>query len=261
MSQGGTIARRQPPVSDHDILPVSTTPIGTSHLQATEPFWPFAETPTQLVGKMKGKFTSFENGIYELRKDDQIFTDNYPTPVAFELMARTDKYELRFGYIEKEMIFNWGSNFDEFRVGSGPAADKGPFDGRHVPSQGRIPENEWVKIVVIATLDSLEIWADGTQRFFGKADLSRFNEPFRVSQWGLSVVQVKSLFVGLPRGIDAQTKYVAETTIQSTGHRLCGIWKHQKGVSLLVRYWQKRRNVSGLSAGTFQKAQPRPTDQ
>src|SRR5208282_3607878 len=49
------------------------------------------------------------------------------------------------------------------------------------------------------TLDSFEIWADGTQRFFGKADLSRFNEPFRVSQWGLSIIHVKSLLVGFPR--------------------------------------------------------------
>jgi hypothetical protein len=183
---------------------VIATPNITGNTQNTsdDPPWPFAEMPTEMIGRMQGKYTSFDGGIYELRKGDKITTDNFATPIAFQLIAKTNSRNLRIGYIEKEIIFNWEGTEDEdandLRIGSGNSLIKGPFDGRHVPHKGKISIDTWVTITLIASLDSLEIWAEGSQRFFGKADLSRFNEPFAVFQRG-SIIQVKSLLVGRPR--------------------------------------------------------------
>jgi hypothetical protein len=162
--------------------------------------WPFGDGPKrQLIDKMSANRLSLKmkGGIYELGDGDIITTHRAFSPtIAFRLTAKTNLYELRFAYIEKEMIFNWGSNANQFRIGEVPGTreeDKGPFDGKHVDGKGNIPIDTWVRIDVVVTETSFRVLVEGKERFFGEADMSGYKDSFRVYTWGLSKVSVRSL--------------------------------------------------------------------
>ena len=161
---------------------------------------PFSGRPRNLLKKMSGSYASVKNGIYELREGDQITTTEFfRPPVAFRVVAKTDSSNLRIGYIEEEIIFNWESNPSQLRIGNQPGSKKrGPFCEMHKRGLGRIPVNKWVTVDLVATKESLSIRVDGSPRFFEKANLSEIYEPFSVFQGAKSTVHVRSLLVGLP---------------------------------------------------------------
>ncbi len=82
----------------------------------------------------------------------------FEPPIAIEYRVKTDSTNVRLGFGADQIIFNWEMNLDELRVDGGPAAN------RHVPGQGRVPQNEFVTIRQVVKDDRMEIQVDGKRR-------------------------------------------------------------------------------------------------
>jgi hypothetical protein len=155
---------------------------------------PFRGKTSELIHSMTGKSSAFANSVYVLNQGDRISTtSSYSTPVAFRLVAQTNSTNVRIAYAANEIIFNWEMDPTQLRI------DGGPANGRHKPGAGGIPINQWVTIDLVVKTDSMDIAVDGDPRYHTQADFSKINEPLAIFPNARSIVQVKSLLVGLPK--------------------------------------------------------------
>lgn len=155
---------------------------------------PFARRGKQILRTMSGTHASVEGGIVELREGDEIVsTGFFNTPVVFRIRAKTSSTNIRFSYVENELIFNWEYKFGVLRI------DGGPLHGVEEPNVGQIPQNEWVTIDLFYYLDSIRIDVDGDTRYRKNADFSKVNTSFSIFTGGHSTVYVKSVIVGTPK--------------------------------------------------------------
>jgi hypothetical protein len=147
-----------------------------------------ADHMADLMPSMKGKFTSYTNGIYLLDTDDKIISDQeFVPPIAFRIVAQTDSTNIRLGYADDEIIFNWEDHPGELYIGGGPVG------GSRKPDAGRIPVKTWVTIDLVVLPDSMTITVDGEQRFTAKADFSEVRQKLSIFERDHAKVQVKSI--------------------------------------------------------------------
>jgi hypothetical protein len=141
-----------------------------------------------LMSSMKGRFASYNGGIYLLDTDDKITTaQEFVPPIAFRIVAQTDSTNIRIGYAADEIIFNWEDHPGELYIGGGPAG------GSRKEGAGQVPINTWVTIDLVVLPDSMTITVDGEQRFTTKADFSEVRQKLSIFERDHSKVQVKSI--------------------------------------------------------------------
>jgi hypothetical protein len=156
--------------------------------------------PSQFIGKAKeyikktsGYYPAPVSGVYELRKENSIHTnEDFSPPITFRVIAKTSAENIRVKYAETEVVFNWETNTTHLRVDGGPAG------GQHQEGTGEIPPNQWVRIDMVFKPNSMEVFAEGTRRCARNADFSKQLGPIKISQRGLSVISVQSILVERP---------------------------------------------------------------
>ncbi|HUT01221.1 MAG TPA: hypothetical protein VM031_02105 [Phycisphaerae bacterium] len=81
-------------------------------------------------------------------------------PFTAEFIAKTDSIEIRIGYRERGVvILSWELNQDELRIADFATGEHMGFKGR-----GRVPRNEWVRVVLDVTDAHTEVFVDGQSR-------------------------------------------------------------------------------------------------
>ena len=148
----------------------------------------------KILKNMSGWHASIENGIVELLEGDEIVsTGFFHTPQVFRVRAKTSSTNIRFSYVENELIFNWEYKYGILRI------DGGPLHDTEVPDVGQIPQNAWVTIDLFYYVDSMRIDVDGDTRWRKNADFSNANTSFSIFTGGHSTIYVKSVLAGIPK--------------------------------------------------------------
>jgi hypothetical protein len=134
-----------------------------------------------------------------LREGDRITTKtSFKTPIAFRFEAKAIYGDVRFGFIQKEMILGWHGG-DILKIGDGPNNSlKGPFDGDHRAGMGSIPDDDWFTVDMIATKTFLELRVNGNQRYKRAHNLSQYDQPLTIFQGEKSIVHIRTLESGNP---------------------------------------------------------------
>jgi hypothetical protein len=141
--------------------------------------------------------TSGRTGSPMILKKDEIATTKakFKPPVEIEIVAKTDSTNIRASYAADQIIFNWESAPNEFRINGGPG------DGKHKFGKGLIPKNKYVTIRWIVTSKGQSIYVDEDLRFEHSGDYSMIENPVSVFSAHGSTVTVKSIRVKqLPPG-------------------------------------------------------------
>jgi len=151
---------------------------------------PFLGKPKEYIRNSSGYCPAPVDGVYELRKENSIHTnEDFSPPLTFRVFAKTSAENIRVKYADTEIVFNWENNTTHLRV------DGGPCNGQHQEGTGELPPNQWVRIDMIFKSNSMEVFAEGTRRCERRADFSRQCGPIKISQRGLSVISVRSILV------------------------------------------------------------------
>ncbi|MEF3308745.1 hypothetical protein PV433_07465 [Paenibacillus sp. GYB004] len=85
--------------------------------------------------------------------------EKYKVPVVVDAMVKTDSTNIRLRFREGAVILNWENNKDELRWHD-------PISGKEVGvrGKGRVPENEWIRIVWRIDESSASLIVDGEER-------------------------------------------------------------------------------------------------
>jgi hypothetical protein len=181
---------------------------------------------TNILKNMSGTHASIKDGVVELREGDEIVsTGFFVTPIAFRIRAKTSSTNIRFSYVENELIFNWEYKFGVLRI------DGGPLHNTEEPNVGQIPQNEWVTIDLFYYLDSMRIDVDGDTRYRKSAKFSNANTSFSIFTGGHSTIYVKSVLAGVPKEFINSYRWLKSRWIQILAAVLigfsCGILVHR----------------------------------
>jgi hypothetical protein len=112
-------------------------------------------------------------------------------PFRADVVAKTDSVNLRLGFCEAELVFNWHENKDVLfqtdpKVGQGRMLK---FNGK-----GEIPPNQFVTITWIVQDDGSHIYVDGKERATVAGDYKGMHGPFYVFPRD-SVITVRSVSI------------------------------------------------------------------
>jgi hypothetical protein len=139
-----------------------------------------------------GKGTTLVDGNLRLT-DTPIATPMKVTvPFKAEVIAQTDSTNIRLGFNEGEIIFNWEYDLKELRCHD-PVVGKARIVG--FKNKGTIPVNEWVQLTWIVEADGWRVYANGEERGSVKGDYKTLAAPFTISPAVGSVVTVKSVVI------------------------------------------------------------------
>ena len=157
-----------------------------------------AEPPADFVEQISALTSGRTGTPMKLKKDEAATTKaKFKPPVEIEIVAKTDSTNLRASYAADQIIFNWESAKNEFRVNGGPA------NGKHKFGAGLIPTNKYVTIRWRVTPKKQSIQVDGNLRFEHSGDYSNIDNAVSVFSAQGSEVTVKSIKVKqLPLGTE-----------------------------------------------------------
>jgi hypothetical protein len=87
-------------------------------------------------------------------------TGDVKVPFTAEFIAKTDSTNIRFGYRGREaVIFNWEMDQDQLRT-----TDPADGEQRGHKGKGRVPTNQWVRVVLDVTETNMAVSVDGQCR-------------------------------------------------------------------------------------------------
>jgi hypothetical protein len=112
-------------------------------------------------------------------------------PFRADIVAKTDS-QIRLGFMEAEIIFNWQDNKDKLYQGD-PVAGQGKpsiFTGK-----GEIPVNTFVTLTWIVQEDGSHIFVDGKERATVVANYKGLKGPFYVVSKFKAVICVRSVSI------------------------------------------------------------------
>jgi hypothetical protein len=119
--------------------------------------------------------------------------DKFTPPIEITYVVMTNSTNIRFSYAAEHIIFNWEVDRSDLRIWGGPAS------GKHKPSAGKVPANEFVTIVQTVLPNEMRLSVNGIERATWKADFSKVDNQIRI--WGGKgrTISVKEITVRHPK--------------------------------------------------------------
>ena len=138
-----------------------------------------------------GRGASAVDGNVRLTDAPLILPSEIGVPFRADFIAQTNSTNIRLGFAQGQVIFNWELNPSELRF-------RDLVDGSKISAfanKGAVPVNQWVKLSWIIEADSSKILVDGEERAAINGDYRNLFSAVSISPALGSVVMVKSVSI------------------------------------------------------------------